>query len=390
MKSCLVIISHTLRLDSRIFREALKENDSITVVYASPWYTNKKEKSIIEKGDQSFFKKSLNHFACDLKEKLSIPLYLLKNKDINEIIEKHTFQNVYYDMPLFGKNSWINFKSEVKVIDSAMYDPECTKMTAKSRWVDWSKNRSKNVVSSPKYFICKSKELDLPIKSLSKSDFLSFNIEIQEVTSRLNDVILLYHKTRNHKEGSTLLSKYLHHGIFDPAELVSSLLKILPDFLDKTHPVVPLLRQLAFREICIRKARIKGLSMENSISEWAESLLDNKSYQNLIIEKPGSFTKEQFLKAETGIQILDKEINRLKSEKWAPNRIRMWLSSQCYYGIGGGIESLKALIELFNMYSDDGQSPNNYVCCVEAMRLQYGKVMNYNTKRTFKLIEGLS
>jgi hypothetical protein len=64
----------------------------------------------------------------------------------------------------------------------------------------------------------------------------------------------------------------------------------------------------------------------------------------------------------------------------------MWLSSQCFYGIGGGINSLETLIDFFDMYIEDAQSPNNYVCCVEAMRMQYGKVMNYNTTRSFKLI----
>lgn len=393
MSSCLIILNHTLRINSRIFREALKNHESVTVVYVSPWYNKSNEKRIINSGDQSFFRGCLSYFSKELEEKLSIPLYLLKSKNPSQAIDKmlstHKFDNVFYDLPLFGNNT-LSISKEMIVIDSDTYDPSCEKMTAKSRWVYWSKNRSKNTACDPEIKACNHLKLDLPVYKYDNLDHLEIKKEINSVLSRLEVIIPKYHKTRNHKEGSTKLSKYLHHGIIDAAEIIAGLFNILPEFLDNTHPVVPLLRQLAFREICIRKSRIKNLSMEISIDDWAKTLLDQKSYQNLINEFPGKFTRDQFLRGKTGILALDNEIKRLKEEKWMPNRIRMWVSSQCYYGLGGGINSLETLIDLFNMYSDDGQSPNNYVCCVEAMRLQYGKVMNYNFERTFKLVSGIN
>jgi deoxyribodipyrimidine photolyase len=289
-------------------------------------------------------------------------------------------------MPLFGKNVWLECKSQLNIIDSDTYDPSCTKMTAKSRWVHWSKNRKNITIEKPQIKNCTSKEINLPIFNANINIAMNLKEEIDKVQKRLEAVIPLYHKTRNHKEGSTRLSKYLHHGVIDAASLTSGLIKILPDFIDKEHIVVPLLRQLAFREICIRKARIKNLSLENTADEWAKKLLDSKSYDNLLKELLGSFTREQFLTGTTGNKILDKTIKLGIEEKWIPNRIRMWLSSQCFYGIGGGINSLETLIDFFDMYIEDAQSPNNYVCCVEAMRMQYGKVMNYNTARSFKLI----
>ncbi len=391
MSSCLAIVNHTFRLNSRLFREVLKNNNKVTVVYVSPWYSNEKEKEIISSGDQTFYKRSINYFAKELSEKLSIPLYLLKARDpsksINDIVKKHGFDRIYYDMPLFGKSSWLKLTENFHIIDSDSYDPKCEKMTAKSRWVYWSKHRSKNIANDPKIKICNYKNINLPTFIINEEEYTDLKLEINRVMSRLNDIIPSYYETRNHKEGSTRLSKYLHHGVIDSAEITSCLFDILPDFFDNNHPIVPLLRQLAFREICIRKSRIKDLSLETSVDDWAHTLLDKKSYENLIKEFPGSFTKEQFLSGRTGTALLDAEIKRLKAENWLPNRIRMWISSQCYYGIGGGIDSLKTLIKLFNDYSDDGQSPNNYVCCVEAMRLQYGKVMNYNTQRTFKLVD---
>ena len=389
MSSCLIILNHTLRINSKIFRDALKSHTVVTVVYVSPWYNKKEERKIIKAGDQTFYKMCINHFAYELQNKLDIPLYLLNSEEpwevINQLMTERDFTSVYYDMPLFGSSN-MSLPEDIVIVDSDSYDPDCTKMTAKSRWVYWSKNRKNNIIRDPQVKICKHFNLSLPVYKPKKEMYIELKEEIDKVLARLNDIVPLYHKTRNHKEGSTRLSKYLHHGVIDAAEITCSLIAISSDFMTNDHPLVPLLRQLAFREISIRKTRLKNLTMETPIKQWAEVLLDKKSYENLIKEFPAKFTDDQFLSGETGILILDNEINRLKEEKWAPNRIRMWLSSQCYYGLGGGINSLITLINLFDMYSDDGQSPNNYISCVETMRLQYGKVMNYNTERTFRLI----
>jgi len=392
MKKCLVVINHTFRINSRIFRHVLNHYDNITVIYASPWYYDTCEREVINKGNQELFKETLNYFAAELLQKLSIPLYILKSDSPGNIIEKIKRDNevdtVYYDMPLFGNHSWIKFKSKPIVIESDSYDPRCGKMTAKSRWTYWSKNRHNNIIQAPKIKHCESLELNMPVFTPDFKKHAEIKSDIDNTFARLQNIIPDYHKTRNHKDGSTQLSKYLHHGVIDAAEIVSGLLDITPSFLEKDHPVVPLLRQLAFREMCIRKARVNNLTLSTPTKVWAETLIDKKSYESLLIEKDPQFSPEQFLTGKTGNELLDREIKRLVEDKWLPNRVRMWISSQCYYGLGGGIKSLETLINLFDMYSDDGQSPNNYVCCVEAMRLQYGKVMNYNTERTFKLING--
>ena len=71
-----------------------------------------------------------------------------------------------------------------------------------------------------------------------------------------------------------------------------------------------------------------------------------------------------------------------------PNRARMWFAGEVYWGLGGGIKSLETLVEFFDTYCDDAQSPNNWISCVESMRMQYGKVMRFNEKRTFRLLSG--
>lgn len=94
------------------------------------------------------------------------------------------------------------------------------------------------------------------------------------------------------------------------------------------------------------------------------------------------------MNGNTGIDLIDKEIKLCIQNRWMPNRLRMWLSGECYWGLGGGFKSLETLIEFFNLYSEDGQSPNNIVSCIGCMKMTYGKVMKYNEKRTFRLIEG--
>ena len=64
----------------------------------------------------------------------------------------------------------------------------------------------------------------------------------------------------------------------------------------------------------------------------------------------------------------------------------MWFAGECYWSLGGGLKSLEALIDFFNTFCDDAQSPNNIINCVECMRLKYGKVMRYNQKRTYRLL----
>ena len=387
--SCLVVLNHSFRIDSRILKKALNGHSSVAVVYPSPWYYSKKERSILKKGSCKFHEKAINLFAADLNNKFGLDLYLIKSTnpadDIRSIVEENKISEVFYDMPLFGKSSWINMSDmQVSVIDSDSYDPECTKMTAKSRWVYWLKNKKSTTEFKYKNVSCI--ELQLPKIKINEEKARRLRESIHMLERRFECILAKYHITRNHKEGSSLFSRYLHHGLIDAGSILSGIINILPNFVQKNHPVVPFLRQMAFREISIRKTRINDLSFNNTIEEWAEKLLDRKSFNNLITPFSGRFTRTQFLSGTTGINSLDNEIHRLISEKWSPNRVRMWLSSQCYYGIGGGIDSLETIIDLFNYYSDDGQSPNNYISCISTMRMQYGKVMNYNTERTFKLV----
>ena len=182
MNTCLVVLTHTFRINSLIFRKALKEYDSITVLYISPWYNSKKERQIIKSGSDTFYKQTFNYFANELKEKLDIPLYVLKTelpgKAIDNIVNSHKITEVFYDMPLFGKDVWLKCNSPLSVIDSDTYDPACTKMTAKSRWVYWSKNRKNIIVEKPQIKKCACKDINLPIFKANEKIAIKLKEEI--------------------------------------------------------------------------------------------------------------------------------------------------------------------------------------------------------------------
>lgn len=391
MVKSLVILSHSFRTNSRIFKRAVNESDEVAVLYPSPWYWNEAERDLYKNTCDKFHKKAVNHFAYELKRDFGIDLHILKSsdpvRDIQSFCNTQGVGLVLYDLPLFGKDCLDFGDLEVQDVDSDSYDPECVRMTAKSRWTYWVQNRSVIKEIEPekvKTYECIGEKYKPDITSAKE-----VCLEIDSLWKRVEKKLLTYFMSRNERDGSTRLSSYLHQGLIDGPKFISDILSLDPGYLAKGNPLIPILRQLAFREICIRKSRTRLLSLTASPDEWARSLLDEKSYSNLVefSHKP-KFTKEDLFEASTGQALLDKEIKLCQENRWMPNRARMWFAGEVYWGLGGGIKSLEALVEFFNTYCDDAQSPNNWVSCVESMRMQYGKVMRFNEKRTFKLLSG--
>lgn len=392
MSKCLIVLDHSFRLNSLIIKLALSSYNSVSIIYVSNWYCDNKAKSMYKKNDDSFHRSALNYFCYKLKKKYNIRLSVIKSKDPISLIEKFCKENnidqVLYDLPLFSDKLIFSKDLEVLEVDSDSYMPDCNKMTAKSRWMFWERNKlakSQVFVESNKVnflegpgekFICDDKQAIITNKKI-KHTLLSLKDKLNE-----------YHKLRNTREGSTKLSAYLHHGLIDARELTHAILSISGP-LEKGNKYIPILRQLAFREIAITKVRQKKISLFDKSFNLTQLLLDQASQNNLKDDEfKAAFTKEQLLNGNTGFEELDNEINLCIQNRWMPNRARMWLAGECYWGLGGGLKSLDALIEFFNKHCDDAQSPNNIIGCVECMRLKYGKVMRYNKERTFRLLNG--
>lgn len=391
MSKCLIVLDHSFRLNSLMIKFAFSTYKEISIVYVSNWYYDSNAKKLYTEFGSSFFKETINYFAYKLEKKYGQSLYILKTKNPEKEIENFCIENkvdtVLYDKPLFSKK--INFSKNVNVleIDNDSYIPECEKMTAKSRWTFWDRNR----LSKDKVFI---KEKDFSFyKPLGEKYYVNFEMAqnfgliLKNHLSSLKSIVENYSNTRNSRNGSTKISKYLHHGVIDSRELTHIILSQTSLGLTKENKYVPILRQLAFREICINKIRSKNISLFEETKSICNKVLDKESINNLTnnLFDP-VFTKEQLFNGNTGLERLDREINLCIKNRWMPNRARMWFAGECYWGLGGGFKSLDVLIEFFNRYSEDAQSPNNIISCVESMRLKYGKVMRFNEQRTFKLL----
>jgi len=393
MSKCLIVLDHSFRLNSLLMKLGLSSYENASIVYVSNWYYNKAANNLYKKCDISLYKESINYLSYKLKEKYNADLFILKSKNPAREIENFCLENqvdtILYDLPLFSDKLDFTGNVEVIEIDSDSYIPDCTKMTAKSRWMFWDRNRIvnkdmclQNIETKFYKSIGTKHSIDIDMAHKTKEKVVN---KINHLKSTLEN----YNTTRNMREGSTNISDYLHHGIIDARDLTHLILSIAGNNLQKGNKFIPFLRQLAFREISIRKTRTKEIGLHDKVAETAAKLLDKASIDNLKSnEFDPVFTKDQLFSGNTGLERLDTEIKLCIENRWMPNRARMWFAGECYWGLGGGFKSLEALIEFFNLYSDDAQSPNNIVSCIESMRLKYGKVMKFNEERTFRLLSG--
>ena len=122
MSKCLIVLDHSFRLNSLLVKTACDNYDQVSFVYPSNWYWSFAAKKLYKSTNILMHKEALNHFACALKEKLNVDLYILKSaqpeKDIQEYCQRNKIDKVLYDMPLFGKDS-LDIKNVcLEVIDS--------------------------------------------------------------------------------------------------------------------------------------------------------------------------------------------------------------------------------------------------------------------------------
>ena len=392
MSKCLIVIDHSFRANSLLFYKALNTYNNVCVIHVSNYYLDENFKSFYETSNNEYYYRVLDDFASQIKKKYDLSLKIIKTSKaasvIKEFCKKESVEKVFYDKPLFSEKLVFD-NLNVEEVDSDSFIDSCTKMTAKSRWSYWAKNKLANNDIYCTYRKVNDFGSIGSVHIVNKENAEEIRREVINVYNRFKEKLMTYHVTRNEREGSTKLSKFLHHGLVDARVITYLTLAVSPRYVEKDFATVPLLRQLAFREICIRKCREKSIGLLDDIKATAKKLLDEKSFNNLCNnEFEAVFTKDQLMNGNTGIDLLDKEINLCIQNRWMPNRLRMWLSGECYWGLGGGFKSLEVLIKFFNHYSEDGQSPNNIVSCIECMRMSYGKVMKYNKERTFRLIDG--
>jgi deoxyribodipyrimidine photolyase len=396
----LVWITNSFRLDSRL---TSKLEGSCTFVYYSPYYfAGDRERRMYEQcstENLNAFYQSINDFDSDLKSKNN-RLHIFKNSDpiehINYLAQKYNFDRLVIDQPLFAM--WhtvdlIKLNIPYDIIDSALVDDNCFNMTAKSRWQFHARNISNFQKNSWNSNIV-GYSIDEPTFSYPKRECHSQLMDSSYVNQRSKNIAPTYGLTRDNHNGQTRSSVATHNGIVDPANLFFDIAK---NFLNEGADLTvnegahaAMLRQFAFREINIIRARRNNLTLEDNPLEWAKVNMTKANYEHLISAQPkpdSTLTLEKIKTANTGIPELDKILEPFIVSGYMPNRARMYFAGKVFYESKSGLDALNLLIDTFDLIGLDGQSPNNYMQCVSSLGLQYGKVMLLNSNRVFELLQ---
>ncbi len=396
----LVWITNSFRIDSRLTSSLSGE---CTFVYYSPFYfAGERERNIYKKCSEenlAAFYQSINDFDQALRQKGS-NLLIFKKKNpiehINYMCDQWKFDRVIIDQPVFGM--WksvdlLQLNRPWTYVDSALIDDTCRNMTAKSRWMSHVKKLDNyrpyrwnaeikpifihEVTESYPHIRCKSKLMDV--------DYL---------LSRAKSIAPTYGQTRDHHDGQTHVSTALHNGVIDPHNLFYELSRLFREnganmsINEGAH--ASMLRQFAFRELNIVKTRQRGLTLEDDPVEWAYASMTKSNYDHLVSSRPkpdSELTFERIKTASTGVKELDTILRHFLDTGHMPNRARMYFAGKVFYESYSGIQSLRLLIDTFDLLGLDGQSPNNYMQCCSALTLQYGRVMLLNANRTFELLQ---
>jgi deoxyribodipyrimidine photolyase len=398
----LVWITHSFRLDSRLTDTLEGE---CTFVYYSPYYfAGKRERSILRRTSQEnldAFYLSLHQFNQQLQDKGSY-LYVYKRKDpiehLNQLCEELGYDRVVIDQPQFAMWHTIDLLQlnvPYEFIDSSLIDDQCFKMTAKSRWMSHVKRNATEKIFKWNPNI---KHKGLPSPNIDTYPYpegkISHYLDTNAVINRALEIAPTYGNTRDHHDGQTQISTLIQNGMVDPHnlffEIARQFEKSGSDLSVNEGLHAAMLRQFTFREINIITARRNNLTMENTPMEWAEIVMHHKALDNLKTATPNpnsNVNLETIRNGNTGVKELDKILKHFNKTGIMPNRARMYFAGKVFYESKTGPEALSTLIDTFDILGLDGQCPNNYLQCISAMGLSYGKVMMFSADRTFNLLQ---
>ena len=399
----LVWVTHSFRENSRL-TDTL--DGACTFVYYSPYYfAGQREKSILRRTSQNnldAFYSSLHQFDNILKQKGS-QLYVFQESDpidhINNLCKQNNIDQIIIDQPIFAM--WhsidlLKLTTPYQYIDSDLIDDTCFKMTAKSRWMSHVKLNSTEKIFqyNSKIKLCSLKNIDnknpYPIPKHTISKYLN----TENVIKRALEIAPTYGNTRDHHNGQTQLSTLFQNGMVDPHNIFFQIARQFEnsgsDLSVNEGLHAAMLRQFAFREINLIYSRRNNLTMENTPMEWAEIMMHHKALENLKTATPklnSTVNIDSIRKGNTGVPELDKILKHFNKTGIMPNRARMYFAGKVFYESKSGPHALSTLIDTFDLIGLDGQCPNNYLQCISALGLSYGKVMLFSKDRSFGLLQ---
>ncbi len=390
----LVWITHSFRLDSRLTSN-LKGKCSF--VYYSPYYfANENERQILNNCSQEnldWFYYSINVFSKSLRSSFQIYKESSPIDHINKLCKDYGYTKLIIDKPLFSMWQSINLDDlqiPYEYINSDLIQVDCRFKTAKHRWMDHVKR-----LDDKKYkwnSEIEPIELKPSGKSYPQINYEQFGNTVQEILTNGSRIRATYGQTRDNHNGQTRLSTLLQNGLIDPHNIfyvyANAFYNEGADLSKNEGNVAAMLRQFTFRELTLMKVDATGLTMESSVTEWSEKLLNEKSLSNLHMQEnlQSTLTFDKIKTANTGIPRLDKVLKHTIDKGVMPNRARMWFAGKLFYEAPTGQLALEWCIKFFNEVTVDGQCPTNYAQCCDCMNLQYGRVMLLNEDRVMSLL----
>ncbi len=345
--------------------------------------------------DQEYwFRYSISVFKHQMIE-LGYDLAIFKEEDpiyhINRLVKEKGYDKVIIDKPLFNFPFAINvddINCEVEFIDSDIYAIDCKEQTVEDRVNYWISNfieygNQVSTVASANGIKLKGEKFIL----IGREEIVDLGLS-DPTAARFISVMPRYDETHDTAEGTFRVSGHLQHGMIDPGILVFQILSssLYDRLAEETWHIKPL-QQLAKREIAIIKAREYNLQPYDDTLDWAEIILDPESFFNIIDQRHHmKFTKQELFDANTEDEEVNIIVRKAKSEAWMHHLLRKCFASKVYYGIGGGPEALDTLVEFFNKFTIDSQSPSTMVNCIESFRLVDGKIPECNSNEVFNIL----
>jgi len=395
--TAIVVLDHSFRLNARVVSEASQSGLKLAFVYYSPFYHDPHLRSIYKdtRGNTELHEIAFKSFAMDIIE-LGGAVYQVSSgeprKHLSELVRRNPrVASVYWDYPLFAPKWQPDAEDlagqdvELIPVDSDSFDLSLDKRTAKSLVSAWASQRTPGFdfnrhVSFTDLVMHEGTKICVTVTVKTQHEIRDHLIS--SALTRVANRSVRYGETRNSYGGSCEVSCHMQHGILGAPSVIR-------DLLDNStlDDVYPLIRQLAFRELAIKKARQTGLNMSSGLDAWISSHMSSKSAQHIRnVEFDPECSADELFAGKTHDEMLNVVIKRAKLDRWMPNRARMWFAGEAYHMLGGGVKSLQATLEFFDLFTDDGQSPNNYINCMSSLSLNYGRVVRLNRDKAIKLL----
>jgi len=428
----LVLFDHSFRFTSKLFYELAKRKDlEASLIYIPRPSYDKACKEFYKSVNQdvlNYYKASLAHFRSELRS-LGYDLQVIRTDSprslLKYLLTKYKYDEVWLDKSYYAaetasftalfdslsveflERAFTDFKLRIlnsdlllygrniatykqvssaasHLLDAKQYPPE--ELAEMRAYVEFFLNNKLSfnylpveVPTDPHDF--NVSEVPYNEEELKLSEAFTNDLRISQPSYIIHNSLVNYAPNRNKATGGTGISGILQHGAADPNYIVYSLilhyLECSPENINYLD-LYAYIRQLLFRNKNIRLAQNAPnmCLLPKNLELICRSYLSAPAYTNLFLPQERPLPSEYEKLAEVFEEYL-------KTYHTLPNRARMFHASVVLTRQGcRPIDGIKYLLDLYNNYAYDGQSPNTYYSIIGSAEFSYGRILRYNPAST--------